>query len=165
VTRALLGLLVALVAITLLLATWLPGIGGVGFGQTTACERPDDPVVFAFPYARWPHIADHVHDARRHYHRLLHIDRPDADAHRDESLRYVPSWGTLSDAAKRVIDPVDWRLSHDRDEYPPAMMREGGEGADVRYVVSSENRSAGAVMGNALARYCDGVHVRLVAVR
>jgi hypothetical protein len=33
VARALLGLLVALVAITLLLATWLPGIGGVGFGQ------------------------------------------------------------------------------------------------------------------------------------
>jgi hypothetical protein len=32
--RALLGLLLALVAITLLLATWLPGIGSVGFGRT-----------------------------------------------------------------------------------------------------------------------------------
>lgn len=42
------------------------------------------------------------------------------------------------------------------DEYPPAVSREGGAGADVRLVRSSENRSAGAAMGGRLRPFCDG---------
>lgn len=69
----------------------------------------------------------------------LHIARGEAKAHRRASLKGVP---TLR--------------GFDRDEYPPAMSAEGGKGADVRYVRSKENRSAGAVMGGQLSGYPDG---------
>src|SRR6185503_13201904 len=64
---------------------------------------------------------------------LLHIDRADEDAHRAASLADYPP-----------------RTGYDRDEYAPAMSREGGAGADVRYIDPSDNRGAGATMGNAL---------------
>jgi hypothetical protein len=35
------------------------------------------------------------------------------------------------------------------------MSDEGGKGADVRYVLSAENRSAGSVMSHELAPYCN----------
>jgi hypothetical protein len=35
------------------------------------------------------------------------------------------------------------------------MSDEGGTGADVRYVLSAENRSAGSVMRRQLAPYCN----------
>jgi hypothetical protein len=47
----------------------------------------------------------------------------------------------------------------------PAMAREGGKGAHVRYVRSSENRSAGSFMGNKLEDYCSRQRFRLLAVR
>lgn len=71
--------------------------------------------------------------------RILHIDRPDADAHRAESLRGIPA-----------------RSGFDRDEYPPAMSREGGTGADVQYISPADNRSAGSRMRAQLAPYCEG---------
>lgn len=97
--------------------------------------------------ARWPHVADHIADVRRHYSRHFHIDRGGADENRDESLQGYPT-----------------RTGYDRDEYPPAMAAEGGEGAQIRYVPSSENRSQGSVMGNELEPYCSGSHFRLVPV-
>jgi hypothetical protein len=41
-------------------------------------------------------------------------------------------------------DPVPGR---DRDEYPGAMFKEGGEGASVRPIDPSDNRGAGACVG------------------
>jgi hypothetical protein len=70
---------------------------------------------------------------------VLHIDRADADRHRAASLR---GWPT--------------RRGWHRDEYPPAATAEGGAGADVQFVPSSENESAGAVMRARLAPFCDG---------
>ena len=89
---------------------------------------------------RWPHIAAHIRFAKRlrksgrlRYPRVFHIDRAGADENRRQALQGIPT-----------------RSGYDRDEYPPAVAREGGKGADVRYVRSSENRSAGAYMGNKL---------------
>lgn len=59
------------------------------------------------------------------------IDRAGAGANRRASLRGVPT-----------------RTGFDRDEYPPAMFKEGGSGASVKYVPPSDNRGAGASMGN-----------------
>jgi hypothetical protein len=85
------------------------------------------------------HIIDHALDARRKGKpRVLHIRRYEADANRRASLRGIPT-----------------KKGFDRDEYPPAMSDEGGKGASVRYVGSSENRSAGSVMGSQLRRYCN----------
>lgn len=71
--------------------------------------------------------------------RMLHIARALADAHRNASLRGIPT-----------------KRGFDRDEYPPAASAEGGRGADVEYVESSDNRSAGSRMKIQLRLYCDG---------
>jgi hypothetical protein len=78
-------------------------------------------------------------DARRDGHpRILRIKRGEAAANRKASLK---GWPT--------------RPGFDRDEYPPAMSDEGGKGADVRYIRSKENRSAGQLIGRQLRPYCD----------
>ena len=71
--------------------------------------------------------------------RVLHIARSLFKAHRAASLRGIPT-----------------KHGFDRDEYPPAFSLEGGAGADVDYVESSDNRSAGSRMGKQLQPYCDG---------
>jgi len=89
---------------------------------------------------RYPLTTDHILDAiRKGERRLLHIDRRNADERRDEALRGIPT-----------------KRGYDRDEYPPAASREGGRGADVRYVRSSDNRGAGSSMGSQLRPYCEG---------
>ena len=107
----------------------------------TPHRPPAKPVhTLIFSLSRFPHIADHVRDAQAaHKSRTCTIDRPGADENRDESLAGIPT-----------------RKGYDRDEYPPAMCKEGGLHADVRYVPSSENRSAGAWMGSALSDYPNG---------
>lgn len=65
------------------------------------------------------------------------------------------------DQALSVCDPLpDWQ----RDEYPQAMFREGGQGASVRYVEPRDNTGAGATVGGLLRRYPDGtiVEIRIV---
>ena len=93
------------------------------------CTRQKRAVLVSL--AKYPNIADHVRDAIRSGQPvILHIDRRHAEAHRAASTDDLPT-----------------KRGYDRDEYPPAMSREGGESADVRHVKSSENRAAGASMG------------------
>jgi hypothetical protein len=69
---------------------------------------------------------------------LLHIDRENADLHREQSLAGFPP-----------------RAGYDRDEYPVAMSEEGGYGASVRYIDPADNRGAGSSMGNQLEEWCE----------
>jgi hypothetical protein len=120
------------------LALTASGAHGVTQDQT-ACTRSTKLVVVDLDDVKHRHILDHVFDARRNgKRRILHIRRDEAKANRRASLKGIPT-----------------KPGFDRDEYPPAMSDEGGKGADVRYVRSAENRSAGSVMGNQLARYCN----------
>lgn len=97
-------------------------------------------VVVNLSYQKYPHILTHAWDAiDKGKPRQLHIDRGDADLHRSESLKGIPT-----------------KHGYDRDEFPPAMSSEGGTGADVRYVKSAENRGSGEVVGHALSKYPDG---------
>lgn len=59
------------------------------------------------------------------------IDKENADINRREALRGIPSRGG---------DYLD------RDEYPPAMFEEGGDGSSVKYIDASDNRGAGSSM-------------------
>lgn len=52
----------------------------------------------------------------------------------------------------------------ERDEYPPAMFAEGGQGASVRYVEPKDNSGAGGRMGRLLQSYKDGTIVEIVVV-
>ena len=42
------------------------------------------------------------------------------------------------------------RAGKDRDEWPMAVFKEGGEGASVRYIDPSDNRCAGSSIGHAI---------------
>nr|WP_308314740.1 NucA/NucB deoxyribonuclease domain-containing protein [Bacillus sp. V3-13] len=97
-----------------------------------------------FPSSRYPYTADHIRDAIAAGHSsVCTIDRAGADQNREESLRGIPT-----------------KKGYDRDEWPMAMCEEGGAGADVRYVPSSDNRGAGAWVGNQLSKYPDGTRVK-----
>jgi len=118
-----------------------------GVAQTTGCERPSRPVVVTYSRREYPHITDHIEDAQRAgYPRVMRIKREGADDRRDE-----------------LLEGIDTREGMDRDEYPPSVGRTAStaSAASVRLLPSSENRSAGAVLGETLSSYCDGVHFRL----
>lgn len=107
------------------------------------CDRKQL-VIIDLNNRRHRHVLDHAWDAidAGHPERLT-LDREGADENRDDSLDGIPT-----------------KSGYDRDEYPPAVSKQGGKGADVRYVKSSENRSAGSVMGSQLRDYCVGQRFR-----
>lgn len=118
----------------------LVGVAGVAAASIFVVGRDGcDPVVVDLA-PKHAAVADHVLDAvRAGQPEVLHIARDEAGQNRRRSLAGVPT-----------------RPGFDRDEYPPAVSDEGGAGADVRYVRSSTNRSAGALMGRVLRPYGDG---------
>lgn len=108
--------------------------------DAAACRTQSSSVMVELSRGEYPGSTDHIADAQAAGQpSLLHIDRVNADRHRDESLEGIPT-----------------KAGYDRDEYPPAMSAEGGYGADVRYVESSDNRGAGSSMGNQLEEFCNG---------
>jgi hypothetical protein len=113
--------------------------------EAAACRTVRRTVSVRLDDDRYPRTTDHILDAiRSGERRLLHIERRGADRRRAEALRGIPT-----------------RPGYDRDEYPPASTREGGRGADVRYVPSRDNRGAGAVMGGQLRPFCNGQAFRI----
>lgn len=109
-----------------------------GFGE----EQPRDVTI---DKERHPQSAEHARDAQRAGQPdTLTIDREGRDANRRDALR-----GTKSMPGK------------DRDEYPPAMFKEGGKGASVRHIDPSDNRGAGACMGAQCKDLPDGTRVRI----
>jgi Deoxyribonuclease NucA/NucB len=123
----------------------LPAATGYDVASAAACQSQHNSVHVALSASRYPETTDHISDAiAAGQPSLLHIDRADEDAHRAASLADYPP-----------------RTGYDRDEYAPAMSREGGSGADVRYIDPSDNRGAGATMGNALEGWCEGQPFRI----
>jgi hypothetical protein len=103
------------------------------------CRTSSSPVVVDLKPSQAA-VADHVLDAvEAGQPRVVHLARDEARQNRRRSLAGIPT-----------------RKGFDRDEYPPASSDEGGGGADVRYVSSSVNRSAGQLMGHTLRGFCDG---------
>jgi len=98
--------------------------------------------------SKYPESAGHIADAQAAGHPdVVTMDRDGASARRAEALR-----GTQSTPGM------------DRDEYPPAFSREGGSGASVRSIPPSDNRGAGASMGNQARNVPNGAKVRIVPI-
>ncbi|WP_339278569.1 NucA/NucB deoxyribonuclease domain-containing protein [Paenibacillus sp. FSL W8-1187] len=140
-----LRLLFSLLAALLLAAL----LGGCSFElklpQPSAAPSGHDATIY-FPSERYPDTAEHIRAAiAAGASAICTIDRDGADANRRESLQGIPT-----------------RKKFDRDEWPMAMCREGGAGADVAYVKSSDNRGAGSWIGNQLRGYEDGTRIRFV---
>ena len=130
------GLIAAMLALVVALG---------GAGDALACMRQYHSVYVELSSSRYPETTDHIADAiAAGQPALLHIARDEEEANRDASLAPWPP-----------------RTGFDRDEYPPAMSDEGGAGADVRYIDPSDNRGAGATMGNALEDLCNTQPFRL----
>ena len=98
--------------------------------------------------SRYPQSAEHIEQAQASGHpRTLTLDRGGAKANRRDALRGTP--------ARRGLD---------RDEYPPAVFREGGSGSSVRHISPSDNRGAGACIGNQCRVLPDGSRVQINVV-
>ncbi len=95
--------------------------------------------------AKYPQAAQHIEDAQAAGQpSVLTVDRSGAATNRAVSLK----------GHKKV-------QGQQLDEYPPAMMKEGGEGASVRPIDPSDNMGAGASMGNQLRKVKDGEKVKI----
>jgi hypothetical protein len=120
------------------------------YGEEPNIEPSDptseDVVQIIFPADRYPETAKHIQDAIKSGESpICTIDRDGAEENRDQSLKGVPT-----------------KKGYDRDEWPMAMCREGGEGADIEYIKPSDNRGAGSWVGNQLEDFADGTRVEFM---
>jgi hypothetical protein len=138
-------------------ALWFTYGFALGQGTPAPCTRVSLPVVVNLDDISHVHLIDHERNAingravgELSAHpvspapRTLTLERDGAPARRTADLRGIPT-----------------RPGFDRDEWPPAFTEEAGLHSDgtsssVTYIPSSENRSGGSVMGQALRPYCDG---------
>jgi hypothetical protein len=117
--------------------------GGGGKPASPHGRRPHHDIRITFSKSDYPHIISHIkYSWRIGYPRRLVIWRKGADQRRDQLLQGIPT-----------------KPGYDRDEAPAAVLRKKVQ-ADVRYVPSGENRSAGSSLGRQISGYCNGVHVR-----
>lgn len=113
----------------------------------TSPAKPHDVVVSR---SRHPQAAAHIDAAQRQGQpSVLHLDRGGA------SRRRAASTGSVS--LSRKPGPL-----YERDEYPPAFVREGGVNANVRYIHRHDNRGAGSTMRAQTQHLPDGARIRIV---
>lgn len=97
---------------------------------------PDDPFEAHLSRSDYPETASHIEDAVADGQpEVTQWDPSVKDANRRESLR-----GWKSRGGEGL----------DRDEWPMASTRQGGTGADIRYVSSADNRGAGSTIAGQL---------------
>jgi RHS repeat-associated protein len=119
--------------------------GAVGTGQTLLRRGAADIPEVTIDSAKYPQTAEHVHDAQAAGQpSLVTVDRSGAAGRRAEAMQGTQPTRGL-----------------DRDEYPPAVAREGGAGASVRPINPSDNRGAGASVGAQLRDVADGEKVKI----
>lgn len=109
--------------------------------------KPRDVIIHR---SRHPQAAAHIDHAQKHGQpTVLHIDRAGA------STRRQASTGSVRLERKPAAN-------YERDEYPPAMTREGGHNANVRFISRHDNRGAGSAMGVQTRDLPDGAKIRVV---
>lgn len=121
-----------------------------GCGNLTTATAPDTSVssgdydeTIQLQTDRYPETIAHITAAiKGGASAICTIDRDGAEANRDASLQGIPT-----------------KKGFDRDEWPMAMCKEGGAGADIAYVSPKDNRGAGSWIGNQLADLKDGTRV------
>ncbi|MRT12485.1 hypothetical protein GJV07_09305 [Enterobacteriaceae bacterium RIT711] len=110
----------------------IPGTAGLPGGVPISHGgNVNGATVITIDKSKYPESAQHGEDAQKAgYPSTLTIDRSGAAQRRRESLKDTP-----------IVAGMD------RDEYPPAMFKEGGTGASVKPITPSDNRGAGACIG------------------
>lgn len=131
------------------MATYLRHIAGVddGGGSTNGVNvfsGDSNYTVVIIDSQKYPESAEHIKAAVKEGHpAMLTLNRSAADENRRQSLAGIPE-----------------KSYADRDEYPPASFSEGGQGAHVAYIDSSDNRGSGSSFRWQLSGVPDGTRVR-----
>lgn len=131
------------------MAAYLRHIAGVdeGGGATNGVNvflGDSNYTVVIIDSQKYPESAEHIKAAVKEGHpAMLTLNRSVADENRRQSLAGIPE-----------------RSYADRDEYPPASFSEGGQGAHVAYIDSSDNRGSGSSFRWQLSGRPDGTRVR-----
>ncbi len=95
---------------------------------------------------KYPESAQYIEEAiKEGQPDTLTIDRRGASSRRKASLQGVNTVPGL-----------------DRDEYPPAMSKEGGTGASVKLINPSDNRGLGSSISGKLRKYPNGTKYRII---
>jgi exonuclease VII small subunit len=103
-------------------------------------------VVVTIDSQKYPETAEHIRVATREGHpSYLTLDRSGSATRRQQSLAGIRARGADG---------------FDRDEYPPAAFSEGGTGAHVTYMSSSDNRGSGSSFARQLEGMPNGTRVR-----
>jgi RHS repeat-associated protein len=114
-------------------------------------EKVDDlthDYVLKISKKEYPETAEHIADAIKSGRAdIVEIARDGAKDNRKASLFGIPT-----------------KAGFDRDEWPMAMFKEGGNGASIRYINPSDNRGAGSSIGSALSKLDDGTLIKIVIV-
>lgn len=98
--------------------------------------------------SRYPESAKHIEEAQAAGKpQNLTLDRAGAAQRRREALKDTP--------ASRGMD---------RDEYPPALVKEGGTGSSVRKITPKDNRGSGSCVGHQCRGLPDGETIQIKVV-
>lgn len=98
--------------------------------------------------SRYPESAKHIDDAQAAGQSpVVTIDRAGSAARRKAALKGKPAVRGL-----------------DRDEYPPAMMKEGGANSSVRNISPKDNRGSGSCVGHQCRGLPDGSTVKIKTI-
>ena len=123
----------------------MEGKNGGGTNVSDVVESGADVVEVKLSKSKYPESTKHIKDAIKNGQPdTLTINGSGAKENRKASLKGI----------KKVPGA-------DLDEYPPAMFKEGGNGASVRPINSSDNRGSGSTMGHQLRIYPDGTKVKI----
>lgn len=124
--------------------TWIDPWGWAGCTLAKAKAKNYD-YTLRLRRSEYPQTFGHISDAIGNGHAdIVTVQRGSAKLNRKLSLSGVKT-----------------KTGMDRDEWPMAMFKEGGNGASVRYIDPSDNRGAGSSIGNALSDLPDGTRVKV----
>lgn len=122
---------------------YLAGEGGGSIALVPSRSGGTPPVpkkTIELPKSRYPHSYQHVVDSQNSGRpALVQAQRSGTVQRRADALRNMPTQPGM-----------------DRDEYPPAVTAQGGEGSSVRHIPPGDNRGSGAYIGNQLRDVKDG---------
>jgi Skp family chaperone for outer membrane proteins len=131
------------------MAAYLRHIAGIDEGGGTTNDvnifsGDSNYMVVIIDSEKYPESAEHIKAAMKEGRPvMLTLNRSMADKNRRQSLAGIPE-----------------RAYADRDEYPPASFSEGGKGAHIAYIDSSDNRGSGSSFRWQLSGVPDGTRVR-----
>ena len=112
-----------------------------------AAGKPRDVII---QRSKHPEAAAHIEHAQKNGQpTVLNIDRAGAAERRRESTGRVN------------LNPKP-ATHYERDEYPPAMTRQGGHNANVRFINPHDNRGAGSSMRAQTRDLPDGSKIRVL---